>query len=519
MFEGSLEHGELLPTLRWISALREGGLLSVQGEPDLVSVTFDGGAIVAADAMNRPAEEMLGEVLARRGLLDPAKFAAAVEPFMGTGRLASEVLAERGLVKREDLLDAVREQTYSQVLRLLRWDSGNFNWTPKVESPFEVGMRPISVAELLLRAGEDLGVEGPLRRRPAGLDEVFQAADEPDREVLTIGRDAGWEPGATQTLWITPVEEQLLTLLRQHPSSGARLVAEAGLDPLEVRYGLHELCCASLVSPMEGTVPVPVDEDLVERPSELDLSPTFDDQAESAWSSVPALEPLHDEPEGISHADSVVRIDSEHLEDGVDSFEGPLVAAEARSAESWSAESWSGFSFESPDTAEAFGRTSRRPRRTVTLQRTATWLARGLGSALSVVILVLLVVPGERSSLSFPFPWQQEARTSFQRAQVAALYDKIDRSVRTYYLLYGRYPEELGILVDLELLRERELFDPHNRWLQYAALDDGYTLRPVESGPPGAGLEVRAELRSDFFLNPAFVELPAQSSNPVVLLD
>jgi hypothetical protein len=523
MFEGSLEHGELLPTLRWISALRQGGLLSVQGEPDLVSVTFDGGAIVAADAMNRPAEEMLGEVLARRGLLDPASFAAAVEPFMGTGRLASEVLAERGLVKREDLLDAVREQTYSQVLRLLRWDSGNFNWTPQVESPFEVGMRPITVAELLLRAGEDLGVEGPLRRRPAALDEVFQATDDPDREVLTIGRDAGWEPGATEALWITPVEDRLLDLLRQHPSSGARLVAEAGLDPLEVRYGLHELCCASLVSPMAGTVPPLVDEDLGARPGELDLSSTFEDQdeAESAWSAVSALEPLHDELEAIAHDDPVIRIDSDRLADGVgvDSFEGPSVAAEAQSAEPWSAEPWRGSSFESPDTAEAYGSTGRRPRRTVTLQRTATWLARGLGSSLALVILVLLVVPGGRSSLSFPFPWQQEARSSFQRAQVTALYDKIDRSVRTYYLLYGRYPEELGILVDLELLRERELFDPHKRWLQYAAFDDGYTIRPVESGPPGAGLEVRAELRSDFFLNPTFVELPAQSSNPVVLLD
>jgi hypothetical protein len=214
----------------------------------------------------------------------------------------------------------------------------------------------------------------------------------------------------------------------------------------------------------------------------------------------------------------MIRIDSEHLEHEADGFEEPRAASEVRSAEAWSAESWSGSSFESLD-AEAFGRTGRRPRRTVTLQRTATWLARGLGASLAVLILALLVVPGERSSLSFPFPWQQEARGSFQRAQVTALYDKIDRSVRTYYLLYGRYPEDLSILVDLELLRERELFDPHKRWLQYAAFDDGYTLRPVASGPPGAGLEVRAELRSDFFLNPSFVELPTQSSNPVVLLD
>ena len=107
---------------------------------------------------------------------------------MGTGRLASEVLAERGLVSREVLLDAVREQTYGQVLRLLRWDSGNFNWTPKVESPFEVGMRPISVAEMLLRAADDLGVEGPLRGRAPGLDEMFRVEEPPDVTVQRVLR-------------------------------------------------------------------------------------------------------------------------------------------------------------------------------------------------------------------------------------------------------------------------------------------------------------------------------------------
>ena len=525
MYEGTLEEGELVPTLRWISALRQGGLLSVQGEPDLVSVTFDGGAIVAADAMNRPAEEMLGEVLARRGLLDPADFAAAVEPFMGTGRLASEVLAERGLVSRDDLLDAVREQTYSQVVRLLRWDSGNFNWTPKVESPFEVGMRPISIAELLLRSSEDLGAEGPLRGSPPSLDEVFQA-DTEKTPPRVIDRDDDWEPGAKDAAWLTPVEGQLLAALREHQSTGSRLVTETGLDPLEVSYGLHELRCAGLVRSMEeqslssseSHAIEPLGRSPLARSSE---SPSID------WSSAPLADPLRAEPEPLPSLVDELRFDEALAAPSADVE--PAEAAPAWAPVEMPEEEPASHSFRPGGTGATRGTsgtggtgvgTGRWPRRSVALQRTSTWLARGLGLALALVISTLLIRPAQHNSLLFPFPWQGEARRAYENSQMTALYDKVDGAVRTYYLLYGRYPEELGILVDLELLRPRELFDPRGRWLQYSIVDRGYTLRPLESGTSLAtAAGRRAELSSDFFLDPQFVELPSPRPNPVVLLE
>ena len=523
MYEGTLEEGELVPTLRWISALRQGGLLSVQGEPDLVSVTFEGGAIVAADAMNRPAEEMLGEVLARRGLLDPADFAAAVEPYMGTGRLASEVLAERGLVSREDLLDAVREQTYSQVVRLLRWDSGNFNWTPKVESPFEVGMRPISIAELLLRSSEDLGAEGPLRGSPPSLDEVFQA-DTEKTPPRVIDRADDWEPGANDTAWLTPVEGQLLAALREHQSTGSRLATETGLDPLEVSYGLHELRRAGLARSMEEPSPSAIEIDHAIEPLGPSALARSGESPSLDWSAAPLADPLRAEPESLPSVVGELRFDEDlaALRADVEPAEAapawaPVEMPEVREPVSQSFRP--GGTSGTRGTGGTGAGTGRWPRRSVALHRTSTWLARGLGLALALLVSTLLIRPPQHNSLLFPFPWQGEARRAYENSQMTALYDKVDGAVRTYYLLYGRYPEELGILVDLELLRPRELFDPRGRWLQYTVLDRGYTLRPLDSGALATAVGTRAELSSDFFLDPQFVELPAPRPNPVVLLE
>jgi hypothetical protein len=86
-------------------------------------------------------------------------------------------------------------------------------------------------------------------------------------------------------------------------------------------------------------------------------------------------------------------------------------------------------------------------------------------------------------------------------------------------LLYGRPPESLQTLADLELLSSSDLYDPLGRWLAYSGGENGYVVQPVEGGVVIPGSELAADARADFFLNPKFVVLPEQRSDPVVLIE
>ncbi|HVS14615.1 MAG TPA: DUF4388 domain-containing protein [Thermoanaerobaculia bacterium] len=491
-YEGTIESGQLIEALRSIAGRRLSGLLSVQGEPDLVSITFLDGEIVAADAMNRPAEDVLAGVLASRGLLSPADFASTVEPTLGTGRLASEVLLEEGLVPHDELLDAVREQTYGQVVRLLRWENGNFNWTGSVESPYQQGMEPISVAEALIRSAEELGVEGPLAAALPDLDEIYEAQS-PLPAYRVVGRDGGWaEPGAPEP-WLTPDEEGLLGLLERR-RAGARLVEESGLDRYRARYGLYQLTALGMARPSAWGAE---EEQQVAGGAAEAGAPLAALDGGSSVGAALDLAHLHldERPLGPpAEGDGGTALGLEELEVGVEEPEHPAASTAA------------------PPGAP-------RVRRSALAQLTAMWVARGLALGLVGLLATLLLVQTERPTLLLPFPWQAEQRAVLEKQQTLSRYQKIDRAVRTYYLLYGRPPESLQTLANLELLAAGDLYDPLGRWLSYSGSENGYVVQPVEGGEVVPGSELAADARADFFLNPKFVDLPRQRPDPVVLIE
>ena len=133
----------------------------MQGSHDLITMTFVDGCAMAADAMNSPMDEALGQVLAQEGLLSPADFEEALAASRASGVLASAEILSRGLVEKGPLFRAVRSQTYRQLLEALRFRDGQFSFAVDVESPVEDGVEPLGVAEALVRSSEDLGFEGP----------------------------------------------------------------------------------------------------------------------------------------------------------------------------------------------------------------------------------------------------------------------------------------------------------------------------------------------------------------------
>ena len=146
------------------------------------------------------------------------------------------------------------------------------------------------------------------------------------------------------------------------------------------------------------------------------------------------------------------------------------------------------------------------------------WVSRSLALLLAVlVVATLLRLP---DSLLLPFPWQRHERETLVRDQRAALYLKIDRAAKTWYLLKGSFPDRLQDLVGAGLLSSSDLQDPEGRPLQYAAAEESYTLKPMENGKPVPGAEATEAITGNFLLDPEVLNTTPESTvAPLVLLD
>ncbi|HEY0515425.1 MAG TPA: DUF4388 domain-containing protein [Thermoanaerobaculia bacterium] len=150
--------------------------------------------------------------------------------------------------------------------------------------------------------------------------------------------------------------------------------------------------------------------------------------------------------------------------------------------------------------------------------RSFGWVGRTLAALLAVLIVaVLLRLP---DSLVVPFPWQERERDTLARDQRTALYLKIDRAAKTWFLLKGSFPDHLQDLVTAGLLSGEDLQDAEGHPLQYAAGEESYTLQPLRRGKPIPGAEGTEAITGNFLLDPEFLNVsPESSAAPLVLLD
>lgn len=520
--EGNLEEGGMVDALRAISAFDYSGLLTVQGTLDLVTVTFVDGGAVAADAMNSPMDEALGHVLAQEGLLSPADFRDALEASRKSGVLASTEVLSRGLVERGPLLRAVRSQTYRQMLEALRLREGTFSFALDAESPYESGVEPLSVAEVLVRSVEDLGFEGPMVGETPEIDDVIAPIAVSGLEIKVLGRDGRQIVPQDGVAWLTADESRLLEAISS-PKAASILLMDLDLDQYRVRYGLHALIQAGLATSSELSVSSPLHSGIT--PSTPLLQTDIDSKLvaqireleggeEISFDSQPIPEPAA-ESEG---EDSIV------FDESLLSDPEPAPSASSNFSDLTLPPLDEPSTVESEDAFLA-GTSTELPERPRVSQSeladvVAVWLGRALALLFVAVVLSMLVTGAGRSHLFFPFAWDTEARESLESAQLRSVYNRIDQGVRTYHLLYGMYPDELRLLVDLELIEARDRFGPGGQFLSFASDAGDYLVRP-ESVRSDANLLQHLEgIQHDFLLNPRMTDASqAASRRPVFLID
>src|SRR5215210_1088730 len=152
--EGTLEVFKLPEILQMISQQQKTGILTVQGQQDIIAVSFLKGQVVTVDSLNQTQEEGLSQILVQEGLLNGTQFARASSEQQSAGVRLLDFLVQRNYVQRDALLRALRLHATRLLGELLSWDKGEFKFYGGDEVPYEEGFVPIPVEEVLVRSAD-----------------------------------------------------------------------------------------------------------------------------------------------------------------------------------------------------------------------------------------------------------------------------------------------------------------------------------------------------------------------------
>ncbi len=413
--EGTLDLFKLPEILQLVSQQKKTGILTVQGQQDIVAISFLNGRIVAADALNTTLEEGLSQILLKEGMISAPDLARASSEHQASGGRLIDLLVERRFIERSQLLEALRLQTYRLLEQLLGWSQGDFKFYSGDEVSYEEGFSPIPVEELLINSAQ-----------------------------IVVAANAAAKAAA-------PAPQPVPAVVPPAPAAPPRPAAAPPPRPVAVPAPRPDVLPEPV--PFPGPRPAPP------------ASPRLGAAPGPPSTIAPMIPPIVPPDAGEA---------------------GPFrrMKVEAR-----------------PVPPPSLG-----------------WVGRSLAVVLAALVIAALVrVP---DSLLLPFPWQAHERETLVRDQRAALYLKIDRAAKTWFLLKGSFPDRLQDLVAAGLLSSADLKDPEGRPLQYVAGEESYTLQPLEHGRPVPGTEAAEAITGNFLLDPEVLSsAPESTATPLVLLD
>lgn len=446
--EGVLEKGALYRVLLGLAHEGGTGILTVQGEEEIIAFSLLGGEVVAADALNTTLEEALGELLVRRELVPAEEYGGLAAEYQSGGGRVIDLLVERAYLTREQLLEILRDHTYRLCLEAFTWQRGEYRFYQGEEVAYEDGFHAIGIDELAVRVTTDLGPSGPLSGGVADAGTVARrlpGAEATPEELA--GAVRGAVPPPTAAVVFAQIDGR---------RSLEAIAAGAGTSLFTVQHLVQRWADEGLVTTCE---PVPPPEPL---PDGL-----------TAPSPAAVTAPVPFTPEIPPPFDLVdLQKDADVL---------PVL-----------------------------------PKRPQPSSETP-WPARVMGLALWAAALFLLI--WQPSRVLLPFPWQGGLREALQTEQRGVLHLKIERAATTYFLLNGRFPEELEELRAAGLLTSRDLADPSGRSLVMSSATVSYRVESATGDALDDDMTLRGTIAGNVLLDPTFRLPDAAEEPPLVLLD
>jgi hypothetical protein len=467
--EGRIEERRLPEVLLLLARQRSRGILTVQGDQEIIGLSIFEGQLVSADALNQSLEEGLGRILTGSGLVANDVLAnLSAEHHAGGGRVV-DLLLERNYIGRDTLNATLREHAYGLCVQVLSWKQGEYKFYRGDEVAFEEGVKPIPVDELLVRAADELDSVELLGGRPPSAEEVLERVDRLDAGLAAETLGELLSPGLTSA---EPGEEIHSLLDRVDGSRTVSLLArDSGMTDHSARLILLRMEQADLLRRRQGTAPSAHRQAFSAAPQPEEEAPPASDleftRLESVVPPSPVTVPL-----------PVVK---------------PLEEEEPPPAP--------------PPVAEP----APVPRRSPEVSAPPPWLARLLAGGLLLVVAAYCL-PGPWQ-IFLPFPWHADLRQAFDTERQAGIFHQVDRAARTFFLLEGRFPESLSELEQAGLLPHDEVVDASGTELGYSATATSFSLQ-------ASGGASRTEgIGGNFLLDPEFEDRATREEPPLVLLD
>ena len=225
--KGSLTEASLTDVLQLLALGQKTGCLSVAREGSFGSIHFDRGRIVHASVVNR--YDRLGDRLVRDGALTPDALARIVSSASPAGdRDLADTLLAQGVVEREQLEAAYREQVEEAVFHLFSWTQGNFTFEAEVRPASRDTLVSINADSLLLEGARRVDEWTLIARKIPSLDLIFE---------IDQGRIAHREVGLS-------AEQQRIAPWLDGTHDVTNVVNKSGLNEFEVGKALFGLLTA-----------------------------------------------------------------------------------------------------------------------------------------------------------------------------------------------------------------------------------------------------------------------------------
>lgn len=517
IIEGDLRHNSLARVLQRVSAFGQNGILTLQGDDDIVAVSFLRGAVVSADALNQTIEDGLGKVLLGQGLIRAEDLAAVVREYQGgsSGSFA-DLLVQRGLVGRAELLEGLRVQTLRQLLQLLTWRQGEFKFYPGDEVSFEQGFVPIAVEELLIRAIEKLGDKVGLPGTVPDVDLVFRRVP-PRGAVQVLDRDGD---GTTLGIWLTETQASFLARV-DGGRPAAEIGRELGFDRYKTQFTLYNLIFFDLVEQAaRGRAAAAPEKPAGTAAFDPRTTARLEPPRVPGPSAAPPIELRQDTRTGYSPPPAAVPAAST-------GGTGLLTGLPAGGAEIFLPPDRVTTGEVSSGTGTAAGGTGvgtsvyGTPARAAVGAGVSGGMLRWIGPGLAAVLLLGLVLSFflRPAALLLPFPWFETPRVAIERDLRQSLFHDIDRQAKTFFLMTAHYPDSLQEAVDWGLLSSGDLKDPAGYELEYAGADVSYAIKVKDGDTVIEGLGTTEAITGDFLVDPQFFRTGAAAELPLVFLE
>ncbi len=162
---GTLGDFSLADILQLIGLQRKTGVLMLRHGDEEITVGFETGRVVSADSNLRPAEQRIGQLLIRRGVLSTQRLEEALRVQKETLQRLGYVLHDRKWVDRETLRRQLSLQITETVYGLFRWRGGEYDFQPRERVEWDRDFIDPIPAEHLLMEGARMVDEWPIVER------------------------------------------------------------------------------------------------------------------------------------------------------------------------------------------------------------------------------------------------------------------------------------------------------------------------------------------------------------------